>query len=251
VYEKGVALFKYPHVGPIWAAYLKAFVERYGGTKLERARDLFESALEGGGPSSMQLVPYCRLILGHQLACFAGFSHQAQHEVSSYRRLAMFTCAVCLMQPSRAMSPSMATMCSCHSSVLPRLPWAPHATDTLTDDGLLSWRPCHCPCPTSCITITGCPPDQALALYLDYAKLEESHGLARHAMEVYERAIGGVPKEQRLQVVDLYLSKATDFFGIAKVRVWRGGGGTPVGSGWWFPCRTQSLYCQQYTAPAM
>jgi pre-mRNA-splicing factor SYF1 len=36
-------------------------------------------------------------------------------------------------------------------------------------------------------------------------------------MEVYERAIGGVPKEQRLQVVDLYLSKATDFFGIAKV----------------------------------
>jgi hypothetical protein len=47
VYEKGVALFKYPHVGPIWAAYLKAFVERYGGTKLERARDLFESALEG------------------------------------------------------------------------------------------------------------------------------------------------------------------------------------------------------------
>ena len=47
VYERGVALFKYPHVGPIWAAYLKSFVDRYKGTKLERARDLFESALQG------------------------------------------------------------------------------------------------------------------------------------------------------------------------------------------------------------
>jgi hypothetical protein len=42
-------MFKYPHVGPIWAAYLKTFVERYKGTKLERARDLFESALQGKG----------------------------------------------------------------------------------------------------------------------------------------------------------------------------------------------------------
>lgn len=46
VYEKGVALFKYPHVRDIWKAYLSQFVERFGGSKLERARDLFRQALD-------------------------------------------------------------------------------------------------------------------------------------------------------------------------------------------------------------
>ena len=41
VYEKGIALFKYPHVEPIWQAYLSAFCDRHKGGKLERARDLF------------------------------------------------------------------------------------------------------------------------------------------------------------------------------------------------------------------
>lgn len=45
VYERGVSLFKYPHVRDIWLAYLQQFVQRYGGTKLERARDLFKQAL--------------------------------------------------------------------------------------------------------------------------------------------------------------------------------------------------------------
>ena len=40
-----MALFKYPHVKDIWQAYLAHFVERYKGTKLERARDLFRQAL--------------------------------------------------------------------------------------------------------------------------------------------------------------------------------------------------------------
>lgn len=46
VYERGVALFRYPHVKDIWAAYLAHFVARYKGTKLERARDLFRQALD-------------------------------------------------------------------------------------------------------------------------------------------------------------------------------------------------------------
>ena len=46
VYERGVHIFKYPHVKDIWTAYLTKFVGRYGGKKLERARDLFEQALE-------------------------------------------------------------------------------------------------------------------------------------------------------------------------------------------------------------
>ncbi|WIA16429.1 hypothetical protein OEZ85_013118 [Tetradesmus obliquus] len=110
VYERGTALFKYPHVADIWTAYIKSFVARYGGSKLERARDMFESALKD------------------------------------------------------------------------------------------------------------CPPEQAKPLFLEYAALEEQHGLARHAMQVYERAIPAVPKEQRLSILELYVSRATDFFGIAKVR---------------------------------
>jgi pre-mRNA-splicing factor SYF1 len=34
VYERGVALFKYPHVRDIWAAYLKQFVERWVGVDI-------------------------------------------------------------------------------------------------------------------------------------------------------------------------------------------------------------------------
>ena len=41
-----MALFKYPHAKDIWNAYLAQFVQRYGGSKLERARDLFRHALE-------------------------------------------------------------------------------------------------------------------------------------------------------------------------------------------------------------
>jgi pre-mRNA-splicing factor SYF1 len=50
VYERGVALFSYPTVMPLWVTYLTKFVERFQGTKLERARDLFEQALEKAPP---------------------------------------------------------------------------------------------------------------------------------------------------------------------------------------------------------
>jgi hypothetical protein len=50
-YERGIALFKYPHVKDIWVAYLDAFVKRYGGKKLERARDLYEQAVKDAPPS--------------------------------------------------------------------------------------------------------------------------------------------------------------------------------------------------------
>lgn len=46
-YEKGISLFKWPNVFDIWNTYLTKFLKRYGGTKLERARDLFEQCLEG------------------------------------------------------------------------------------------------------------------------------------------------------------------------------------------------------------
>ncbi|SNX85149.1 related to SYF1 - member of the NineTeen Complex involved in splicing [Melanopsichium pennsylvanicum] len=46
VYERGVELFSYPVAFEIWNVYLSKFVKRYGGGKLERARDLFEQALD-------------------------------------------------------------------------------------------------------------------------------------------------------------------------------------------------------------
>uniref|UniRef100_A0A6B2KY33 Suppressor of forked domain-containing protein n=1 Tax=Arcella intermedia TaxID=1963864 RepID=A0A6B2KY33_9EUKA len=46
VYEKGVAIFKFPAALDIWITYLNHFIDRYGGAKLERLRDLFEQAVE-------------------------------------------------------------------------------------------------------------------------------------------------------------------------------------------------------------
>ena len=48
--ERGVALFRWPNVADVWHTYLSKFVGRYGGRKLERARDLFEQALDGCPP---------------------------------------------------------------------------------------------------------------------------------------------------------------------------------------------------------
>ncbi|KNZ52319.1 hypothetical protein VP01_361g12 [Puccinia sorghi] len=46
VYERGIELFSYPIVFEIWNTYLTKFIKRYEGSKIERARDLFEQALE-------------------------------------------------------------------------------------------------------------------------------------------------------------------------------------------------------------
>ena len=43
-------------------------------------------------------------------------------------------------------------------------------------------------------------------LYLLYAKLEEEHGLARHAMAVYERATTAVLPEEQYEVVSIFVS---------------------------------------------
>eukprot|EP00983_Pelagomonas_calceolata_P124920 1161160-Pelagomonas_calceolata.AAC.6 len=50
-----------------------------------------------------------------------------------------------------------------------------------------------------------------------YALLEERYGLAKHCMEVYERASKSVPKAERMSIYDIYIAKASEFFGIGKV----------------------------------
>eukprot|EP00771_Trimastix_marina_P000533 gnl/Trimastix_PCT/1553.p1 GENE.gnl/Trimastix_PCT/1553~~gnl/Trimastix_PCT/1553.p1 ORF type:complete len:878 (-),score=280.43 gnl/Trimastix_PCT/1553:33-2603(-) len=110
VYERGIALFEYPHVYDIWLLYLTQFQERYGGSKLERLRDLYELA------------------------------------------------------------------------------------------------------------IAKCPGAFARTLYLLYAKLEEDHGLIRHAMDIYARATDAVDEAQRLEMYEIYISRAASFYGVTKTR---------------------------------
>ncbi|XP_060517786.1 pre-mRNA-splicing factor syf1 homolog isoform X2 [Cylas formicarius] len=109
-YEKGISLFKWPNVYDIWNTYLTKFLKRYGGSKLERARDLFEQCLEK------------------------------------------------------------------------------------------------------------CPPQFAKNLYLLYAKLEEEHGMARHAMAVYERATKAVPEKEMYDIFNVYIKRAAEIYGIPKTR---------------------------------
>eukprot|EP01053_Blabericola_migrator_P004377 Blabericola_migrator_1__4376@NODE_234_length_11037_cov_77_854421_g199_i0_p2_GENE_NODE_234_length_11037_cov_77_854421_g199_i0NODE_234_length_11037_cov_77_854421_g199_i0_p2_ORF_typecomplete_len796_score164_80Suf/PF05843_14/8_4e05Suf/PF05843_14/62Suf/PF05843_14/0_00023Suf/PF05843_14/6_2e13Suf/PF05843_14/4_7e07TPR_15/PF13429_6/3_6e02TPR_15/PF13429_6/1_5e02TPR_15/PF13429_6/2_7e02TPR_15/PF13429_6/0_047TPR_15/PF13429_6/38TPR_15/PF13429_6/9_2e05TPR_15/PF13429_6/34TPR_MalT/PF17874_1/6_2e03TPR_MalT/PF1787 len=44
-YERGVHLFRWPHLNDLWIVYLSKFVSRYGSRKLDRARELFERVL--------------------------------------------------------------------------------------------------------------------------------------------------------------------------------------------------------------
>lgn len=109
-YEKGIALFKWPNVYDLWNTYLTKFIDRYGGKKLERARDLFEQCLEN------------------------------------------------------------------------------------------------------------CPPKFAKAIFLLYAKLEEEHGLARHAMAVYDRATQAVLPEEQNEMFNVYIKRAAEIYGVTYTR---------------------------------
>lgn len=46
MYERGIDLFGFPIAFDLWSLYLKKFTTRFGGDKLERARELFESSVE-------------------------------------------------------------------------------------------------------------------------------------------------------------------------------------------------------------
>uniref|UniRef100_T1JEU9 Pre-mRNA-splicing factor SYF1 n=1 Tax=Strigamia maritima TaxID=126957 RepID=T1JEU9_STRMM len=109
-YEKGIALFKWPNVYSIWNTYLTKFLDRYGGKKLERARDLLEQCL------------------------------------------------------------------------------------------------------------SDCPAKFAKNFYLLYAKLEEDHGLARHAMAVYDRATKAVLPDEMFEMFNIYIKKAAEIYGITHTR---------------------------------
>ena len=49
-YERGVELFSFPSAKLLWKNYLTAFTKRYGGSKIERTRDLFDRCIEACPP---------------------------------------------------------------------------------------------------------------------------------------------------------------------------------------------------------
>ncbi|KAI3985063.1 hypothetical protein MKX01_038670 [Papaver californicum] len=62
------------------------------------------------------------------------------------------------------------------------------------------------------------PADNLKQLYLQYAKLEEDHGLAKRAMEVYDEAVKALPDKEKLQMYDIYIARAVEFYGAPKTR---------------------------------
>jgi pre-mRNA-splicing factor SYF1 len=46
VFEKSISLFEYPLNIPLWSSYLLMFVDRFGKSKVDRARELYEEALK-------------------------------------------------------------------------------------------------------------------------------------------------------------------------------------------------------------
>ncbi len=61
--------FGFPHVKEIWLSYLTKFVARYGAKKLERARELFEQAIDGvpAADAMMFYMLYAKLEEDHGL----------------------------------------------------------------------------------------------------------------------------------------------------------------------------------------
>lgn len=64
------------------------------------------------------------------------------------------------------------------------------------------------------------PADASKELFLQYASLEEKYGLSRSAMGVYEQAVRTVPLKERFPLYELYLARASEFFGVGKVSFW-------------------------------
>jgi len=55
-FEKGLAVFKFPHAAELWVAYIDSFVRRFGGSKLERLRELCEAAVLEAPPTAAKAL---------------------------------------------------------------------------------------------------------------------------------------------------------------------------------------------------
>jgi len=60
---------------------------------------------------------------------------------------------------------------------------------------------------------------QGKIFYLMYAEFEEQYGLINHAMAIYDRALKDLyDSEEKFEMFNLYLAKATQYFGVTRSR---------------------------------
>lgn len=62
------------------------------------------------------------------------------------------------------------------------------------------------------------PAQEVKPLYLQFAKLEEDYGLAKRAMNVYDRAVKGVADGEKLSMYEIYIARAAEIYGVPKTR---------------------------------
>ncbi|KAK9385975.1 hypothetical protein V1515DRAFT_606473 [Lipomyces mesembrius] len=63
-----------------------------------------------------------------------------------------------------------------------------------------------------------CPPEFAKSLYLLYGELEETRGLARNAMQVYDRATRAVSDKDRAEMYRFFIKKTAANYGLPATR---------------------------------
>lgn len=66
--------------------------------------------------------------------------------------------------------------------------------------------------------LADCPPEESPEFYLLYGEYEETHGLTKRALSVYERMCSAVPDSERFTAFRLYIAKATQYLGITSAR---------------------------------
>ncbi|KAL8427271.1 hypothetical protein Efla_002709 [Eimeria flavescens] len=62
------------------------------------------------------------------------------------------------------------------------------------------------------------PPKYAKNIFLLYAKLEETYGLAKHALAIYSAATKAVLPEEQLDMFCVYIARTSELFGVARTR---------------------------------
>ena len=66
--------------------------------------------------------------------------------------------------------------------------------------------------------LADCPSEESPEFYLMYGEYEETHGLTKRALSVYERMCNAVPDSEKFTAYRLYIAKATQYLGITSAR---------------------------------
>ncbi|KAF0988433.1 hypothetical protein HZS_8131 [Henneguya salminicola] len=66
--------------------------------------------------------------------------------------------------------------------------------------------------------LKNCPPKYSFDYYVLYGRTEETYGLGRRALSVYDRACRNVPSDLQYMAFMIYINRAAEIYGITNVR---------------------------------